>query len=336
MASFKILSFDGGGIRGALTTTLLKKLNREYPLLIEKTDLFAGTSTGSFIALGLAYGLTIEEIADLYSVENGKYVFSSSRLGLFRPKYSNRNLARLLASVFPKNLRLIDLNKLVVIPSFRVNGTNTKSWSPIFFNNFPDSNTKNVYVIDVALCSSAAPIYFPSYNQHIDGGVIANNPSVAALSLAVDPYYPNQIYDDISLLSIGTGSNSYKIKGDTSKWGLLQWLFNTNPPLPLETIMFDGAVEADSYFTYQFLKDRFYRLHPELNKSISLDDYQQIPYLVSLAENYDISETIAWINKYWSTDNLTPQSETLDLAKAKYWHDLHNKFYKSFFPNINS
>jgi patatin-like phospholipase/acyl hydrolase len=332
MAKFRILSFDGGGIRGALTATLLKRLIKEYPKLIEITDLFAGTSTGSFVALGLASGLSIEEIANLYTVENAKYIFFSRHLGLFRPKYSHRNLKEVLLRVFPKTLRLMDLNKFVVIPSFRVKGSNTASWSPIFFNNFPDSNTKHATVIDVALSSSAAPIYFPSYNHHIDGGLIANNPSIAAISIAADPYYANQIRDEICLLSIGTGFNPHKIKGDTAKWGLIQWLFNKNPPFPLETIMFDGAVEADSYFSYQFLKDRFHRLNPELNKSISLDDYQQIPYLISLANNYNICETIAWIKNYWFTDSLIAQSKNekqdFDLLKGKYWHNLINKFYK--------
>ena len=95
--------------------------------------------------------------------------------------------------------------KYVVIPSFRLNGSDSDSWRPIFLNNFPESNNKHVTVIDADLYSSAAPIYFPSYKSHVDGGLIANNPSTAAIAMAADPYYANQIGDDICLLSIGTG-----------------------------------------------------------------------------------------------------------------------------------
>jgi len=329
MAKFRILSFDGGGIRGALTANLLKRLNRESPQLIEKTDLFAGTSTGSFIALGLAYGLNIEEIAGLYSVENGSYIFSHGGLGLIRPKYGNRRLREVLLRIFPENLKLRDLKKYVVILAFRLSSPGSESWSPIFFNNFPDSNTKDVLVIDAALASSAAPVYFPSYNRYIDGGLVANNPCMAALSIASDPFYANQSCDEICLLSIGTGFSPHKITADTTRWGLLQWQLNTNPVFPMETLMFEGAVEADSYFSYQILKDRFYRLNPKLNQSIALDDYNQIPNLVSLAERYNISETLDWIGSYWDgTDfKYIDTKEDFNLKRARYWHNLHNRTY---------
>ncbi|MFZ5944686.1 MAG: patatin-like phospholipase family protein [Bacillota bacterium] len=329
MGKFRVITFDGGGVRGALTATLLKRLDEKYPHLIKETELFAGTSTGSFIALGLAYGLSIEKITDLYSLENGRLIFSAKSCGLIRPKYSNRRLRELLLKVFPQDLRLKDLKKYVIIPSFRVNGSNLKRWTPIFFNNFPDSNNKDVLVIDAALSSSAAPIYFPSYNQHIDGGLIANNPAVAAISLASDPYYANKICDEICLLSIGTGYNPHKLTGDTTKWGLLQWLLNTSTPMPLETIMFEGSVEADSYFSYQILKDRFYRLNPQLNKTIALDNYKEIPYLISLAQNYDLTESLYWINKFWASEDLISQTQltkpSFDWARARYWHDTCNK-----------
>lgn len=332
MANFRILSFDGGGIRGALTSTLLKRLNREYPRLIEETDLFAGTSTGSFIALGLAYGLNVEEVADLYSIENSCYIFSPEGLGLFRPKYSNKKLADILLRIFPKELKLSDLNKYVVIPTFRINSSKKESWTPVFFNNFPGSKTRNVGVIDAALASSAAPIYFPSYKDCVDGGLIANNPCTAALSVSSDPFYANQKCEEISLLSIGTGFCPHKIMADTTRWGLFQWLFNKNPSFPLETIMFEGAVEADSYFSYQFLKERFHRLNPRLNKCIALNDYQEIPYLISLAENYDLTHTLVWLKNYWDSNNFSyfssdKKNKDIDLDKARYWHEWHNKSF---------
>ena len=63
-STFNILSFDGGGIRGALSIKLLEKIQNETPNIVKKSNMISGTSTGSLIALGLAYGMTPSEIED--------------------------------------------------------------------------------------------------------------------------------------------------------------------------------------------------------------------------------------------------------------------------------
>ena len=63
-ATYRILSCDGGGIRGVITTKLLQDLDLS---VIKNMDLFAGTSTGSIIAIGLASGVPIDTIVELYS-----------------------------------------------------------------------------------------------------------------------------------------------------------------------------------------------------------------------------------------------------------------------------
>ncbi len=81
MPNFRILSFDGGGIRGVLTAVLVNRLLGEYPTLLQDRPdtitMFAGTSTGGILALGMAAGLTPAQIRDLY-VTNGKLIFDSS------------------------------------------------------------------------------------------------------------------------------------------------------------------------------------------------------------------------------------------------------------------
>lgn len=73
MANFNILSLDGGGIRGVLTAALLKHLEDQSPFL-DKIHLFAGTSTGGILALGLAKGLTPAQLIKLYQ-DNGDKIF---------------------------------------------------------------------------------------------------------------------------------------------------------------------------------------------------------------------------------------------------------------------
>jgi patatin-like phospholipase/acyl hydrolase len=305
MSRYKIMTFDGGGIRGALTIRLLLKLLKKFPKLVEETDLFAGTSTGAFIALGLANGMDPEKLAKLYSEKNGRYIFTPEYFSAFRPKYDNKHLKKLLHSIFPENLALKDLNTHVVIPSFRVidslkiQNFSPGSWYPVFFNNFPNSNTADNCVIDVALASSAAPVFFPSYKDYIDGGVIANNPSTTAISFAVSRSGGKQDLEDLSLLSIGTGFSPHRIKENTRKWGALQWFLNFDPPVPLINIMTDGVAQADKMLSHQLLNKRYFRLNPVLPYPIELYDYEKVIELKSIANKTDLSQVFKWLRTHW-------------------------------------
>src|SRR5213079_261368 len=74
---YRILSFDGGGIRGLVTLAILKRLEAQIPNLIKRADLLAGTSTGGIIALGLAAGKSVDELISLYQ-DNGGKIFDDS------------------------------------------------------------------------------------------------------------------------------------------------------------------------------------------------------------------------------------------------------------------
>src|SRR5262249_7332658 len=74
---YLILSFDGGGIRGYLTGLIVERLNKEVPF-IDRVSLFAGTSTGSILAIGLAHGKTPESVVKLYR-DTGEKIFDRTR-----------------------------------------------------------------------------------------------------------------------------------------------------------------------------------------------------------------------------------------------------------------
>lgn len=63
---YRILSIDGGGVRGLPVTVLLERLEKERPGFLDEVDLFAGTSTGGIMALGLASGLKPAQMRILY------------------------------------------------------------------------------------------------------------------------------------------------------------------------------------------------------------------------------------------------------------------------------
>jgi len=293
---YRILTFDGGGIRGSLTATLLKRLNDLYPSLIGSADLFAGTSVGSFFALGLAYGLSADDMVRFNSEQNWRFIFTPERPGLFRPKYGIDHLVRTLAAIFPQDLRLADLGRHVLVTAFQVTGAAGEYWHPVLFHNFPGSATRDALVLDAALASGAAPVYFPSHKHYVDGAVVANNPSTAAISLAVDR---GRELGDICLLSIGTGLNPDRIEADTTRWGASQWILTPSPPFPLISAMLDGGSELDVIVSSRLLGKRFFRLNPLLPRTVMIDDYKAIPELVALGKTYDLGPVAAWIEEYW-------------------------------------
>ncbi len=296
MNKYRILALDGGGIRGALTVNLLARLKNKYPPLICNTDLLAGTSTGGFIALGLADQQPIKRLLDLYTVKNLQSVFNPDYINLIRPRYDRAGLKTVLQTVFPPQKKLQQLSKQVVVPALRVVGP--KNWQTVFFNNFKNSSTRKKSILEVALATSAAPTYFPSYQQYIDGGLAANNPSLAALSLAKNKL--SLPLSKIRLFSIGTGLKPNKID-NSNDWGILQWAVNPNPPpqFPLLNLFTEGNKETTAQISQYLLENHSYRLNPPLPCCISLDEYEKIPDLIKLAHSCNLQPAINWLQNNW-------------------------------------
>ena len=297
-STFNILSFDGGGIRGTLSANLLERIQNEIIDMVKITNLISGTSTGSLIALGLAYGMTPKEVSNLYSKANIEYIFDKSYSQISRPKYNNDNLKEVLLSVFPERLKLKDLGKLVVIPSFYI-GDEYNSWKAVFYNNIPNSETEDYTVIDVAMASSAAPVFFPSYNRNIDGSIIANDPSLVSIIYAIDKELGKEV-DKIRLLSFGTGYCYDSIKEDTSKWGAIEWITSKEPDLPIISIMFEGNSQLSYTFSKKLLGNNYYRINPKMDEDIAMDDTEAINYLINLAKEYEIKQCVNWLNDKWN------------------------------------
>jgi len=320
------MTFDGGGIRGSLVAALLRRIEQDIPELLANVDLFAGTSTGSAIALSLAFGRSTSDMQTLYSMDNMKSVFGKPRWNFLRPRHSNEGLTNLLSKNFPdvagpegpRRLLLSELKKKVLVTAFKLDDQRLKSWSPTFFHNYAHDETciephSDQPVVDVALRSAAAPTIFPSHQGYIDGGMMANNPSTAAIAVALRHNTDVKI-EDIRVLSIGTGYNPTLIKSGTNNWGVLQWILNPfqQPKEPLLSILFDGVVEADNYMSREILGDDCYcRLNLMLPTQTACDDWRAVPELVNLANSKCsdervneetekvISSTVNWLKRNW-------------------------------------
>ena len=297
MPIFRIISFDGGGVRGALSSRLFKRLILDNPGLIKYTDLFAGTSTGGLISLSLAYGLTPDEIDELYSFNNMKTIFTPKRFNLFHPKYKNKALRKLISTSISSDATLNDLDKFVFIPSFNLKGTTANHWQGIFFNNLNNPSKHNYKIVDVALATSAAPTYFPSYNNFIDGGVITNCPAMASVITVMHKFPGKYRLQDFRVLSIGCGDCEKRIETNTSKWGILQWSLQpfSSVNLPLISVLLNDTSSLEDLYCRELLGNTYLRINPKLPEDIELDNYKKVTLLKNTANKYNLSKANSFI-----------------------------------------
>ena len=295
MKNFKILSFDGGGVKGALSIEILIRLVNKFPNLLNEVDLFTGTSTGAIIAAFLAKGIPLKELNNLYTTKIAKDIFSPSKLNLIRPKFNNNSLKELINNYFQEDFKISDFEKYIFIPAFYLGDKEKNSWEPVFFNNLSINSTNNFIARDAILASAAAPTYFPSHKNYIDGGVIANSPTAISI-LSTLSSFPKYKIEDIVLLSIGTGNSPEKIIGKTENWGILQWSFHPFSKMksPLLALLMDGMSDLEDMYCKEFLKNNYFRINPRVPKFIELDDYKFIPYLRAVGNTCDLSK----LNKF--------------------------------------
>lgn len=298
---YNILSLDGGGIRGVMVAALLQRLTEDFDVrdLMDRFNMFAGTSTGSVLACAFAAGLT-PRMAVKYYIDMSSIVFFDTLWDnvrdfgmLLGAQYSSEGLEKKLDSIFG-DMQLKDLNKKVLIAAYDLYDKERGRWKPKFYHNFEEEGGDGEeLVVDVIMRSTAAPVFFPSYGKYIDGGVVANNPSVCAYAQVINSLG----WQDIRLLSMGTGTNPMFIdkefpKGNQYDWGVMQWI----PELLY--IMMDGGVGIADYQAQAILRNRYFRINPVLPKKIGLDDLASIPFLMQVAKEYDLSEVLNWVKEY--------------------------------------
>lgn len=251
----RILSLDGGGIRGALTLGYLKKMEtilrekygQDY-LLSDHFDLVGGTSTGSIIASALAIGMAVDDIRDLYMKLGGE-IFGEKHdfwnplktWKYLKANYDYAKLEKSLKEAFG-NITLgsdrIKTGLCIVAKRADTNST----WPLINHpgGKFYDSNlgrNKNIPLWQAVRASSAAPTYFNpqvidvgegTKGAFVDGGVsMANNPALTLLMVATlkgFPFHWEMGDDKLSIISVGTGYSIFKKQKDeiTESW-MLDW-----------------------------------------------------------------------------------------------------------------
>jgi len=236
---FRILSIDGGGIRGIFPAAVMAELERRHTRgrsIGTYFDLVAGTSTGGILALGLGAGLSATEILDLY-VDRGYEVFppfSETPLGRLRAwlqskrqyaryLYDRDALERLLNDRLGDKL-LGESSLRLCIPAFE--GRHSEVF--VFKTpHHPDYKTDRFErMVSVGLATAAAPTYFRPLVHGgyalVDGGVWANNPVMLAVIEALTCFDITR--DQIRVLSLGCGEDRYVVsEPQILKGGLWHW-----------------------------------------------------------------------------------------------------------------
>lgn len=286
---FRILSLDGGGIKGAFTASALATLEEDTGrAAVEHFDLITGTSTGGIIAIGLGLGLSARTICEFYAREGGT-IFPGTSLAqrvkgamrqMFGPKHSHEVLRGALMGVFGER-KFGESKCRLVIPTYDAIAGRIFLLKTAHHERF--KYDVDAPAVDVALATSAAPTYFaaspfPTHADasYVDGGVWANNPAMVGVTEAVA--FLGVPLADIDVLSIGTTAKPFNIAQHTDS-GIAEW--NAG----LVELMFEGQMEADLAQAKLLLNGRVHRInHMAKEGEFSLDDAspEKIKRLINL------------------------------------------------------
>ena len=286
---FKILSIDGGGIKGTFVASFLAELEKKYCKSGENAasyfDLIVGTSTGGILALGLGLGMKATDILNFYQ-EYGPQIFPQTNNHVkkflkclrnkFKVKYDRTPLEIALKHIFQER-KLGEAITRLVIPSFDLQTGEVHLHKTAHHERL--QHDYNEFAYDVALATSAAPTYFPTYFLRniplIDGGIWANDPALVAITEAQTLLEQN--VDDISMLSIGCTQEPLNISSSTkSEFG---WACH------ISDLFTRAQMSAASGSAQLLLSERYMRISPTVpNGKFSLDGSQCINELISLGE----------------------------------------------------
>lgn len=325
----RILSIDGGGIRGIIPGMILVALEEKIQIathnpkayLADYFDFFAGTSTGGILLSILLcpddenphlQKYNAKQALDIY-LNHGVEIFSAkpwrrflSKFGLVSELYDATILEKILNGYFG-NKKLSELLRPCIITAYDIELRKNHLFRQQ--KAISHGSSRDFYIKDVCRATSAAPTFFSvaeifslakTRYPLLDGGVFAHNPSLSALLEVMKTYKTNKI-DDIWILSLGTGLSkvSYQYEDFKKKMAI-----SIGPALV--DIMSSSSAESTNYFLKQLFRsvnkiNNYIRIDPSnlssINSSMDAATESNIQKIVSLgdklvSENEDLLDQI--------------------------------------------
>ncbi|KAK0631489.1 hypothetical protein B0T14DRAFT_559283 [Immersiella caudata] len=317
-AGVRVLTLDGGGIRGVVELALLQALADEAELGVpirDYFDLIVGTSTGGLIALALALNPQSKSLPELttFFKDAATSTFDQSRVAKFFAKvgmmlfsindsiYSAESLKEATRDLFGKSTSLF---APALTPghsqiSTRVAVTSSVGYAEtmtlISNYNHPhgrnetreEDSSKDMLVWEAALATSAAPLYLPPFEKresdtmYVDGAVFANCPAAYAYA-ETKALWPDHAASLDLLVSLSTG-NQTKPRGQST---LLKFVLN-GAIRTFANMLLHQSNSNESWTTFEgsmpsTVKARLYRLDPPLvGDRVALDEYAKMDDLIS-------------------------------------------------------
>ncbi|EFO82794.1 hypothetical protein CRE_00673 [Caenorhabditis remanei] len=279
-----VLSIDGGGMKGILALQLLKEIEKIVGNhFLKRFNHIGGTSTGSMITLGLVqYGNIDHVIRQYFRMKDEIFIGS-------RP-YSGEGLENALINEFGRDTlkQLGEKNNIrVCIPVARVDISPPQLYmfrsydlrDPVFEK---DSSNLNWCAAKVVRSSSAAPSFFPPVDgKFMDGGLIANNPSIDILTDCQRlEFERNERNTTKIIVSVGTGAMEKKIDNiDLMKPTTMGGIINTfNQVLHLKDVFIeqltasDGVTVERARWMAEAMGMAFFRFTPNLEFPVAIDE----------------------------------------------------------------
>ena len=307
MKKIRILSLDGGGIRGIIPATIIQYIEKKLQeisgnpnaRIADYFDFISGTSTGGILTCfyltpntGSGDGqpttkFSATDALEFYS-KKGYDIFNKSKYNTWfglrtlfdATAYSPKILEGIFKDTFG-DLKMSELVKPCLVTTYDI-----ESKTSFFFTSREPANKKREFFVrDVTRSTSAAPTYFPPAKVHnlvtgaemvnLDGGVFANNPTMCTYAECRDYNFEQNPYPtakDMLILSIGTGGGSFSLPNvqNSGKWGVVSWAKS------IPDIMMDGSLDAVDFQMkkiYETLEEQHQFNYKRINVPENLRNY---------------------------------------------------------------
>uniref|UniRef100_A0A182QI25 phospholipase A2 n=1 Tax=Anopheles farauti TaxID=69004 RepID=A0A182QI25_9DIPT len=306
----RLLCLDGGGIRGLVLAQMLLEIeNLAQAPIVHLFDWIAGTSTGGILALALGCGKTMKQCMCLYlRMKDQAFVGSrpypsdpletvlKEQLGEFTVmsdiKHPRLMVTGVMADRKPVNLHLFRNYECASDILGIVTPSNNRGQPP------PPPSEQLVW--RAARATGAAPSYFRAFGRFLDGGLIANNPTLDAMTeiheLNAALHYigrPSEAVPISAVVSLGTGLTpvvdlkEIDVFRPDSIWDTAKLAYGIST---ISTLLVDQATASDGRVVDRarawcsMIGVPYFRFNPQMSVDIAMDEKIDEPLINMLWE----------------------------------------------------